>query len=215
MSPIDHLHAIARGEAPADDGLLGNARCRWGRGELVGEESILAAFCARSFATGDDTIAITTPTGAALIGQDDALIADVYDGRVGRLWRVGQGLAWPDEPGIDVAFDPDMRQLRGDVCFRAEDHPELDAAGAERLVAAARQHVDQLRRAGALRVRAFVLRAFGDADRAAALLSVHVMSNASNRSAAFGHAIIGFGSGTDGVRTVGESSLPGAWTPRF
>ena len=93
MSAIDHLRAVARGEAPADDGLLGNARCGWGRSELIGEESILAAFCAEPFATDGDVLVVETAQSAALVGAQDALIADVYDGRIGRLWRVGRGAA--------------------------------------------------------------------------------------------------------------------------
>ena len=38
-----------------------------------------------------------------------------------------RGIELPAEPAVDVAFDADMRQERGDVCFRAEDHPELPA----------------------------------------------------------------------------------------
>ena len=214
MSALDHLRAVARGDAPSDDGLLGNARCGWGRGELIGEESILAAFCASPFSTDGDVLAIATKQGAALVGPHDALIADIYDGRIGRLWRVG-GATNSDEPAIDVAFDPDMRQLRGDVYFRAEDHPELDGLTAERLLAAARAHVDQVRHAGALRVRAFVVRAFGDADGGAALLSVYAMSNATSRSAGFSYAIVGMGPGDDLVRSVGQQTPPRAWTPRF
>jgi hypothetical protein len=215
MSAIDHLRAIARGDTPTDDGLLGNARCGWGRGELIGEESILAAFCAHPFNADGDVLAVEAGQGAALIGGQDALFADVYDGRIGRLWRVGAGVIFPDEPAIDVAFDPDMRQLRGDVYLRAEDHPALDGAGAEPLLAAARMHVDQVRRKGALRVRAFVLRAFGGADRGAALLSVFAMTNGTNRSASFSYAILGFGSDEAAQRAVGEQTPPRTWTPRF
>ena len=43
MSALDHLSALARGARPADDGLLGNTRCAWGRGEIVGEVTPLFA----------------------------------------------------------------------------------------------------------------------------------------------------------------------------
>lgn len=213
MSALDHLSAVGRGDTPADDGLLGNARCGWGRGELIGLESILAAFCANPFA-GDGALAVETPQGAALIGEHDAMIADVYDGRAGRMWRVGRGVDFPSEPAIDIAFDPDMRQQRGDVFFRAEDHPDLDAAGSERVLAAARDHVDEVRRAGGLRVRAFVVRAFGNAEASAALLAIFTMGNETSRSASYGYAIVGIGA--DGnARVVGEHSSPREWSPRF
>lgn len=213
MSAIDNLRSIGRGDTPADDGLLGNARCAWERGEVLGEESILAAFCAKPFADGD-AIAVETAQGAGLIVEDDALIADVYNGRIGRLWRVGRGVAFPQEPAIDVAFDPDMRQQRGGVMFRAEDHPELSAAQAERLLAAVTAHIEQVRKTGALRVRAFVVRAFGTNETIAALLAIHTMGNETSRTASFSHAIVGIAS--DGAaRIVSEQSRARPWSPRF
>lgn len=213
MIALDHLRAIGRGDTPQDDGLLGNARCGWGRGELIGEESILAAFCARPF-DGSETLAVQTAQGAALIGKEDALVADVYDGRVGRMWRVGRGITFPHEPAIDIAFDPDMRQTRGEVFFRAEDHPELDSAAAERVLSAAHAHVADVRRTGALRVRAFVMRGFGNTEASAALLAVYTMGNETGRSASFNHAALGIG--PDGAgRIVSEQTPPRPWSPRF
>lgn len=214
MSALDHLRAVGRGETPADDGLLGNARCAWGRGELLGEESILAAFCARPFGE-KDAVAIETGQGAALVGLEDALIADVHDGRIGRLWRVGKGVSLPHEPAIDVAFDPDMRQLRGDVLFRAEDHPELSSADAGRVLDAARTHVRELRRGGALRARAFVVRAFSDASATAALLAVHTMGNEASRTAGFAYAILSLAAQGAGAHVVSDQARPRPWSPRF
>ena len=212
MSALDHLRAVGGGETPADDGLLENVRCGWGRGEVVGHESILAAFCARPFAESDG-LAVETAQGAALIGEEDALIADVYNGRIGRMWRVGRGVAIPDELAIDVAFDPDMRQQRGAVLFRAEDHPELSSEAAEGILAAVREHVEKLRRAGGLRVRAFVVRAFGTGESSAALLAVYSMSNDVSRSVSFSYAVVGIGRGED--RVVSEQSRPRPWNPRL
>lgn len=212
MSALVHLQAIGRGEKPANDGLLENARCGWGSGEIIGQEEILAAFCARPFA-GDEGLGVESRQGAALIGDKDALFADIYDGRIGRLWRVGRGVTLPHEPAIDLAFDPDMHQQRGEVFFRAEDHPELDAKEAEQVLAAAREHLDQLRRAGGLRVRAFVVRAFGAGDSGAALLAVYSMSNGPSRSVGFSHAIVGIGEG--GNRVVSQQGRPRPWSPRF
>lgn len=214
MSAIDHLRALGRGETPTDDGLLGNARCSWGRGELIGDEAILSAFCARPFADGD-AVRVETAQGAALIGQDDALIADIYAGRIGRLWRVGKGVALPQEPAIDIAFDPDMQQQRGDVLFRPGDHPELCTVTANSVFEAARAHVDQVRRAGALRVRAFVIRAFGIGEASAALLAVYAMGNETNRTAGFSYAILAVNADGSPARIVSEQARPRLWTPRF
>lgn len=215
MSALNHLRDVARGDGPADDGLLGNTRCAWGRGEVLSEEAVLAAFCAHPFSAEGDVLAIEAGQGAALVGMEDALFADVYDGRIGRLWRVGTGVALPHGRAVDVAFDPDMRQERGDVYFRAEDHPELDAAAAGRILSAARAHVDRVKREGKLRVRAFVVRAFGGADASAALLSVHALGNETSRSASFSYAILGMGTSEDSVRVVSEQTRPRRWTPRL
>ena len=40
MSALEHLRAVGRGETPADDGLLENVRCSWGRGEALGHENL-------------------------------------------------------------------------------------------------------------------------------------------------------------------------------
>lgn len=215
MSAVDHLRAVTRGDRPADDGLLGNTRCAWGRGEILSEEAILAGFRAQPFATEDDLLSVETSQGAALIGESDALVADVYGGRIGRLWRVGSGVALPDEPALDVAFDPDLRQERGDVYFRSEDHPELDPAAAERLLAAAREHLEGLKREGKLRARAFLVRAFGTAEASAALLSVYALGNETSRSASFSYAIVGAGSSDGAIRVVSQKSQPRPWTPRL
>jgi hypothetical protein len=214
MSGLDHLRATAQSNRPADDGLLGNARCAWGGGEYLSEEAILAAFSAQPFDVAGELLCVESRLGAAIIGEDRALVADLYDGRIGRMWRVGAGVAQPPEPAIDVAFDPDMRQERGDISFRAEDHLDLDPPAAERLLSAARDLVDQMRKSGKLRVRGFVVRAFGDSEAATALLSLFTMSNDTTRSASFSYAVIGIGP-DGGVRTFCDEVQARDWTPRL
>jgi hypothetical protein len=214
VTALGNLRILARGDRPADDGLLGNARCAWGRGELIGEEAILAAFCDRPF-TDENAIAIETDQSAALIGEGDALIADLYDGRIGRLWRVGRGIECPPETATDVAFDPDMRQQRGDLYFRAEDHPELDLAAGERIRSAAREQVDAVRRARGLRARGFFVRAFNADEFCAALLALYSMSNETRRSVGFSYSVIGIGTGDAPVRAVTDQTAHRAWTPRL
>lgn len=214
MSALEHLRSVAGGEAPADDGLLGNARCAWGRGEILGEEAILAAFCAKPYAL-ESVLAVETAQSTALISNNDAMVADIYDGRIGRLWRVGHDIASAPEPAVDVPFDSDLRQIRGDVYFRAEDHPELDHAASERILSAARTHVEQVRKSGGLRVRAFVVRAFGTSEASAAVLSVYAMSNEPSRTAAFSYAIVGLGAGDVEPQIVSEQTAPRDWTPRL
>lgn len=213
MSALRHLRDVAQGRRPADDGLLGNTRCGWGRHEVSSEEAILAAFAARPLEVGDDPFGAETASGAALVGRDRALFADVYDGRIGRLWRVGDTAPLPPEPAVDLAFDPDMRQERGSVHFRQDDHPDLDAAAGERLRDEARDLVERLQRDGELRVRAFVVRAFGDAEASAALLALHTLGNETSRSARFSHAMVAC-HGED-VRVIVDPSQRREWTPRL
>jgi len=215
MSALAHLRTLARGIRPANDGLLGNARCAWGASELLSEEAILAAFAARPFDIEGELLAVETPQGSALIGEGSALVADLYGGRIGRLWRVGGDLAQPTEPAIDVAFDPDMRQERGDLIFRYEDHPDLNPAAAGSLSTAARSLVERVGADGKLRVRGFVVRAFSDPQASAALLSLYTLDNESSRSASFSYAVIGATSGSDDVCAVSERLEAREWTPRF
>lgn len=215
MSGLSHLHSLARGQLPADDGLLGNTRCAWGGVDLVSEEAILAAFAAQPFDLSGDLHAVETAQGVALIGADQALYADLYDGRIGRLWRIEGNPPLAPEPAIDVAFDADMRQERGDLSFRAEDHPRLDATAAQRLATTARGLLDTMRLQGKLRVRGFVVRAGGDSNTSAALIALFTMSNDTARAASFGYAALGLGADDGDVRWVTDPVHSKPWTPRL
>ncbi|MGH7107975.1 MAG: hypothetical protein ACREFT_15880 [Acetobacteraceae bacterium] len=61
-------------------------------------------------------------------GREQALIAETYDERIARLWRVGEGVAdMTAEPALRVAIDPFLSQMREAVAFNAEEFPYLDA----------------------------------------------------------------------------------------
>ena len=214
MSGLDHLRALAAGRRPSDDGLLGNTRCAWGGDEHLSEEAILAAFAAQPFDLAGDLLCIETGEGAAILGEGRALVADLYDGRIGRMWRVGPDLAASFQPAVHVAFDPDLRQARGDLSFRAEDHPELHAQAADPLLAAARALIEELRGEGRLRVRGFVVRAFGTPESAAALIALFTMGNGPQRQAGFSYAALGLGVGGRAC-TVFDPMPQREWTPRL
>jgi len=214
MSAVTHLAAVAEGRRPDHDGLIGNARCEWQGVESMGEEAILAMFSRQTFAPGPDAVEIVARSGAAWIGPDCALVADLYDGRVGRLWRLGPGDAGEREPRVDVAFDPDLSQARGDVLFRREDHPDLDDAASVGLVETASAALALRRAASALRVRGFVVRAFGSGELAAALLAVYTLSDGSPRSSQFGYAALAWGEDREPL-VVFDALTPCPWNPRL
>jgi hypothetical protein len=214
MSGLDHLRSLAQGRRPVDDGLLGNVRCAWGGTEILSGEAVLAAFAAQPFSLEGALHEVETAEGAALIGPDGALYADLYEGRIGRLWRIGGTPAFPPEPAVDVAFDVDMRQERGDLSFRAEDHPSLDPAAAEPLLGGAREMIEEFRLQGKLRVRGFVIRACGGAHASAVLIALYTLGNEISRTASFSFAVLGVGRGGEIAKAIDPARLR-AWTPRL
>lgn len=215
MTGLDNLRAIAQGSRPDNDGLLGSARFAWGKSELLSEEAIIASFAAHPFDLSHELLSIITPTSAALIGENCALVADLYDSKIGRLWRVGEEIDEHLEPAVDVAFDTDLRQERGALNFCAEDHPDLHSAAAERLLSATTDLVEKVRHGGKLRVRAFFLRAFGSPDSSVALISLFTLDNQTTRSAGFAHAVVGTCSDAQEPIIVYQPTQSRSWTPRL
>lgn len=213
MSFTETLAALCVGRRPANDGLLGNARLEWAGGEAYGEEAILESFRANPLDPGQGKVLQGT-AAAAWIGHDAALFADLYDGRIGRLWRLGPGSPPPGEPAVAVAFDADLQQARGGMAFRAADHPDLDAAAQEAVVAAGNallggEHVPPL-----YRIRAFVARAFSAGDDAVGLYALHRLTAETPRRAGFGYAVAQIGAGAAPLLVVDRWS-PADWTPRL
>ena len=208
MSARDGLIALARGEKPGDR-LLGACRMHWAGAEAFGEEAVLELFRAAPLDLTDATV-VETGLGAALVDEDAALVADLYDGRIGRLWRLGAGEPPEGEPFVAVAFDPDLRQERGHVYLRAEDHPALPAAAVETVLAAGHALVDV---PGAHRARAFALRAFGNGERSVALFAVHLLSGGVVRQAGFVNAVA-LVEGEE-TRLLRDQQRPREWTPRL
>ena len=145
---------------------------------------------------------------------DAALFADVYGGRIGRLWRLGEGDAGECERAVSVAFDPDLSQVRGDIAFREEDHPELEPSGMGAIRQAAAVALEPLRAGGALRVRGFVIRALGDDRAAAALIAVYVLWDDTPRAMQSGYAAVGVAPGRAPL-AVFDRPPTSAWAPRL
>lgn len=125
-----------------------------------------------------------TPRAAVATDGETALFADLVDGGIVRLWRVGAGSA-PSRPRLAVPFDPDMSQIGGAPAFAASDHLELEPDRADRLLAALSEIVevghpmltDTLSRVGrgaVVRRRIAVMRAFETGTTTLALLRVHL-----------------------------------------
>ena len=189
------LATLGQGIRPSADGLLGNCRLEWRGGEACGEEAILESFRMNRFDVAAGRMIADERGFAILDGNGGALFGDLYGGRIGRLWRVGPGEPPPAEPAITVAFDPDLSQERGDVLFRAADHPHLSSDLAPALLAAARGLVEAERSHGFHRVRAFIVRAFSVDGAAAALAAVYRLGGQPVRTSGFSYAVLMIESG--------------------
>ena len=193
--------------------LIGNCKCEWAGAEIYGEEAIGEAFRAAPMVAQEDALFLESAQHAAWFTGNSLLFADLYDGRIGRLWRLGPGETPALEPAVSVAFDPDLRQPRGGVYARAEDHPllapaqfpaiEAAAAGLIAAPAGARQH----------RARAFLVRAFSAGERAAALFAVHRLSGGEVRSSGFGFGAVALGDGLP--RIIRDKPVSAPWTARL
>lgn len=195
MSVTAHLTAIVEGRRPDDDGLLSTCRLEWQGFEAYGEEAILELFRESPLAT-DDLILVETATAAAWIGSNSALIADLFDGRVGRLWRVGDGSPPQPEPRLSVAFDADLRQARGDVTLRPEDHPELARDRIAELITVGTELSRSQQSMPTYRARAFALRAFSSGPRTAALFAIYLVTSGPVRQSTWGNAAVLLGGPT-------------------
>ena len=214
MSGLDSLRNLATGTRPADDGLLGNAKLTWHHTDMMSEEDILASFAARPLSFSGSAMEVETATGCAIVDETAGLVADLYDGRIGRLWRVGDGNDKSREVAVDVAFDADMHQTRGLVSFRREDHPSLADDSVDPLLEGVKEVIARPGSGGALRSRGFVVRAFGGRSGAVALVSLFALSNRASRSASTNYAIVTLNANGEKASVVGTAP-PTVWTPRL
>jgi hypothetical protein len=179
MSGAEALAALAAGRRPSREALLPSCMVEgWGT-RLYGEEVVLEAF--RSAANEEDSWDIVEDdAGAALIGRDLALIADTFEGRLLRVWRIGPGPCLPAEPAVSVPFDTDLHQGRADV-FAWELAAELEPA----IAAAGRQLLGE---AGGYRGRAFPVRVIASGPDAVILFALFRMSEGPVKAGGFSYA---------------------------
>jgi len=193
--------------------LLGNCKLEWAGTEIYGEEAIAEAFRAAPLSGDENTLFIESAHNAAWFANGSALFADLYDGRIGRLWRLGAGEPPAREPAVSVAFDPDLRQQRGAVLARAADHPLLDLAHLAPLEAAAAKLIAAPVGDSQHRARAFLFRAFSSGEQAAALFAVHRLSGGEVRSSSFAFAAVAITKDTP--RITLDQQAPTDWTTRL
>jgi len=193
--------------------LLGNCKLEWAGTEIYGEEAIAETFRAAPLAGDEDSLFIESTHNAAWFANDSALFADLYDGRIGRLWRLGAGETPAREPAVSVAFDPDLRQQRGAVLARAADHPLLEPAHLAPIEAAAAELIVAPAGHSQHRARAFLVRAFSAGDQAAALFAVHRLSGGAVRSSSFAFAAVAITK--DSPLITLDRQAPTDWTTRL
>lgn len=171
MSVRNALIAVARGDAPPRGALLQTCRLEADGAEHYGAEAIAAAFRSTPLDLADGSW-IETDRGAAVIAPAGALVADVVEGRVARLWRPGEPVTAPSN--ALVAFDVDLAQAPAELILDAADFSGLSPAQLEDIAAAGRAIARGWRAGGqpAYRARPILLRAFAAAEGAAALFTL-------------------------------------------
>lgn len=221
MSSLATLKRIAAGHRPTGE-ILPSCRMEAGGAEIYSEEAIVEAFRAAPLLLGDEARALETDRHLAVFAGDTVLFADVYGANIARLWRLGPGEPFTQEPSIGVPFDPDLMQARGDLAIRGEDHPQLSAAGADGLAKVGRQlsrdwTPDQ--GPAPYRVRAFLIRAFSKDDASAGLFALYRMGGGAVRTSGFSYAaaLLPAGGGEplivrDDAGDAAVATRP--WTPR-
>lgn len=186
MSAADDLVALLQGQRPAG-GLLQTCRLEVAGGGFYGEEAILERGRAAPIdLSGAEEV--RGPGQLALFTDAAAVVADVYGERVGRVWAIGSADPAEPEPMVAVAFDPDLRQERGGVLWDAADHTHADAILLERLVDAGERLVAET--GAAYRARAFLIRAWGEAEHGVGLFAVHRLGAAPVRASEWSYAAV-------------------------
>jgi len=214
MSAVETLRTLASGERPAA-GLL-HSCCLDAFGvEVYGEEAIVQTFRRRVTAFADSATIIEAPGHVGIFDGQTALVADLFDANVGRIWRLGEGLPLDAEPGVSVSFDPDLNQARGNLFMATSDHPALSSDAFPLVVQAG----ETITRVGATdyRARAFLIRAFGTVNSGAALFAVYRLSGEETLKSGFAMAATYWNGPV--VRLIIDRSGAAAiaerpWTPR-
>lgn len=224
MSGLQALRSIARGERPSGK-LLPPGRLGAFGSTFYGEEAIVHSFRQAPVDISEHATVVERDGHLAVFDGETVLIADLCGGALSRLWRLGPGEPVQAEPALGVPFDPDLRQSRGDLAMRAEDHLELSNEAIPQVEKIGRS----LARAGSadggptpFRSRSFLIRAFSQGSNNVALFAVHTLGPATVRTAGFLYAAALINMEENELATqrvvrdsAGEAALDQlAWRPR-
>jgi hypothetical protein len=200
------LGRLRGGEGPP---VLQTCRFEGLGGETYGRELVGVALKAVNL--GVATLDVETVRLGVWMDDDTAIVADLAEGGVQRIWLLGRTTALEPPPVVDLPVDPDLAQARHAVRFDPQDHPDLDAGHADPLVRAAENWPD----AGVVAPRPVILRAASLGDVAIAL--VRLEGQGPSRPVAFNALIIVRPDGVE--RRVDEAGRTAAlarpWTPRL
>lgn len=183
MNAVQALLSLVRGAPGAAAGLLPAVRAEGWGSDAFAPESVIAMFRG-DVIDGDEASwdTVVDQNGAALIGANQIVVADLIEERVARLWRIGPGPLQPFERAITVPFDPDLRQHRGDIVGASEwgkNEPYIRRAG------------DALQAAlAAYRLRLFPLRKIGPPERCLILFKAYLMSGEQQKRDGFVSAAV-------------------------
>ena len=224
LTALNALKGIAAGKRPHGE-LLPPCRLEAFGTEYHGEEAIVQSFRQAPLRVPPSAQVFAAEGHLAVFDNEVALFADLYGDDIARIWRLGPGEPAMSEPAIGVPFDPDLWQSRRDVALRREDHPALSDGGAaavEQIGQDLARNWDAADGPGDYRVRPFLLRAFSDGDRGAALFAVYRLGPLAQRSAGFSLVAARFqvhGSGPAAYAVTrdaaGEAAVAQApWQPR-
>ena len=106
------LRDIAAGRAPSDGALLQNCRLEGFGTRAFGREPILDLFRRAPIDLSEAPGALESPHAILAMQDDKAIVADLYDGRVTRLWVLGVEVLDAPEAAVSVPHDLDPLAIR-------------------------------------------------------------------------------------------------------
>ena len=218
MSAVEILRALPAGQRPGG-GLLHTCRLDALGTEVHGEDAIVEQFGLAACNLSDEAFVIDAPGHAAIFDGTTALFAVVAESGIARIWLLCATGPDDGEARIDVPYDPDLAQARGDVFYEASDRRALAADAGDRVRLAGRALTRDANREDIhdSRPRAFAIRAFGDFAGGVALFAVSRLIGTPVRRSGFTFALARRTSA--GMATVHDASGVQAlelrgWTPR-